>query len=181
LSGRLRTLSGRLENCGAGPIWVTFQPELSAYGGRLYSGAEIGVGIHGGAYLRRRRLVVDRLLLEQPGELARILVHEIGHFVWLRLGNQLRRSFEDLVLRELEQRARGELGWSSELRKVTISRVDIRYQTRNWRNYLCESFCDTLAWRYCGLRKHDEFTLSMRYRRWRREWLEQSLPGLLRV
>jgi hypothetical protein len=181
LSGRLRTLSGRLENCGGGPIWVTFQPELSAYGGRLYSGASMGVSIHAGAYLRRRRLVVDRLLLEQPGELARILVHEIGHFVWLRLGNRLRRSYEELVRHEFDQRARGELGWSSELRKTAITNLDIESQTRNWRSYLCESFCDTLAWRYCGLRKHAEFTLSTRCRKWRRDWLEDTLPGLLRI
>ena len=97
------------------------------------------------------------------------------------LARRARIQLGDRLCALLEQRARGELGWSSELRKLGISRLDIRYQTRNWRNYLCESFCDTLAWRFCGLRKHDEFTLSMRYRRWRREWLDSSLAGLLRI
>ena len=41
---------------------------------------------------------------------------------------------------------------------------------RRWREYLCESFCDTAAWLYSGLPSHEEFTLAPRFRRPRARW-----------
>ena len=32
-------------------------------------------------------------------------------------------------------------------------------RTRRWREYCCESFCDTAAWMYSGVERHEEFTL----------------------
>ncbi len=58
----------------------------------------------------------------QPRELARILVHELFHFAWVRLGNPARRSYEALVREEWKRRARGELGWSAESRKRALSK-----------------------------------------------------------
>src|SRR5689334_11369152 len=56
--------------------------------------------VHGGSFLRERRIALDCTRAELP----RILVHELFHFVWLRLGNPLRRSYEDLLRQEeLEQ------------------------------------------------------------------------------
>ena len=39
-----------------------------------------------------------------------------------------------------------------------------------WRDYLCESFCDTAAWIYSGVRRHPEYTLAARHRDRRAEW-----------
>ena len=64
--------------------------------------------------------MLDQELERQPRELARILVHELFHFAWVRLGNPARRSYEALVREEWKQRARGELGWSAESRKRAL-------------------------------------------------------------
>ncbi len=137
--------------------------------------------MHAGAFLRKRRLVLDSGLISRPSELARILIHEIFHFAWVRLGNTRRRSFEELVAHEIRRGARGELGWSAQLRKNRLRPPDVRDRTRHWREYICESFCDTGAWRFAGVRAHAEFTLDAvsraRRRRWLREaGLEDSIP-----
>jgi len=113
------------------------------------------------------------------GEFARVCVHELFHFVWLRLGNQRRRTYEDMLRRELATGARGELGWSAEWRKRDLAADDIQGRNRLWREYCCESFCDTAAWIYSGTRRHDEFTLAARFREKRRRWfarIESSAP-----
>ena len=127
--------------------------------------------VHAGAFLRERRIAFDC----RAAEFARIFVHEVFHFVWLRLGNAPRRSFEDLVSREIAAGARGELGWSAELRKRALAAGDAGRRSRRWREYCCESFCDTAAWAYSGVR-HEEFTLGARHRARRRRWLA-SLTG----
>jgi len=72
--------------------------------------------------------------------------------------------------RELAQGARGELGWSADWRKQGLGRADIRSRTRHWREYCCESFCDSAAWLYAGIERHEEFTLAARFRKGRSAW-----------
>lgn len=160
-------------------IRVAFRPSLRALRGRLISGGEQGVEVHAGAFLHRRSIVLDEALLEQPSELARILIHELYHFVWRRLGNSTRKSFEDLLAAEIQQRKTGELGDSSERRKAALSRRDVSTRSRRWREYVCESFCDTAAWLATGGR-HIEFTLDSDARRRRRAWFRYAGP-LLRI
>jgi hypothetical protein len=59
------------------------------------------------------------------------------------------------------------------MRKLELS----TREGRQWREYVCESFCDTAAWLYGGLRTHDEFTLSPRFRRRRAAWFRQTFDG----
>lgn len=130
-------------------------------------------------HIPRRRILLDSELLARPGEFERILVHEIFHFAWVRLSNQTRRSWENVLASELAGRASGEtggeLGWSSEWRKNKLTRADIRGRTPGWRRYVCESFCDTAAWLWAGLRSHDEYTLATGARRLRRSWFASHL------
>jgi hypothetical protein len=129
--------------------------------------------VHAGAFLRERRIDFDCTAAEFP----RVFVHEIFHFIWRRLGNPARRAYEDLVATEIRGRARGELGWSAEWRKRALAAHDLSLRTRRWREYCCESFCDTAAWLYGGVASHPEFTLAADSRRRRRQWFAQSLDG----
>ncbi|MBZ5584208.1 MAG: hypothetical protein LAQ30_18740 [Acidobacteriia bacterium] len=122
--------------------------------------------VHGGSFLRERRIVLDC----GPTEFQRIFAHELFHFVWFRVGNAARRSYEDLVRAEWRAGARGELGWSAEWRKGRLAPRDIEARSRRWREYCCESFCDAAAALYSGIRSHREFTLAARFRRRRQEW-----------
>jgi hypothetical protein len=119
--------------------------------------------VHAGSFLRERRVALDCTRAEFP----RILVHETAHFVWLRLGNPMRRSWEEVLRVE---RSRGDLGWSAEWRKATLTPEDRDGRTRRWREYCCEAFCDTAAWLWSGVGGHPEFTLSARLRAARRRW-----------
>ena len=87
----------------------------------------------------------------RAAEFPRIFVHELFHFVWLRAGNPLRWSYEGCVRAEFRSGARGELGWSAEWRKAASRAGDVRRRSRRWREYACESFCDTAAWLYSGV------------------------------
>jgi len=130
---------------------------------------------HAGSFLRKRSIAFNCSKVE----FARVCVHELFHFVWLRLGNQRRRTFEDLLLQERAAGARGELGWSAEWRKRGLSAGDVQIRSRLWREYCCESFCDTAAWIYSGIRRHEEFTLAPRFRERRRHWftgIERTAP-----
>ncbi len=140
------------------------------------SGANRGRAVHAAAYLRRRRIVLETELLEHSGELRRILLHELFHFAWVRLGNPARRVWEGLLHAELAARARGELGWSAEHRKSTLTANDRRLRTRRWREYVCESFCDSGACFLSGQARHEEFTLASRFRSRRSLWF-QNLPA----
>jgi len=128
---------------------------------------------HAGTMLRDRRILFDC----EPAEFPRIFVHEVFHFVWLRAGNAARISFEYLLASELESGVSGELGWSAELRKAKLTVADRRNRTRRWREYCCESFCDTAAWLYSGVERHDEFTLATRCRKTRSQWFARTLGG----
>ena len=157
------------------PIEITFLPELKAHRGKLLSGkTERGREVHAGCFLRQRRIVLDAALKSRPRELARILTHELFHFAWLRLGNPQRRRYEDLLQGEIRKRVRGELGWSAERMKTTLSRADRMRRKRAWREYVCESFCDTAAWLLAGHGRSDEFTLPLPARRARRAWFVQA-------
>jgi len=127
--------------------------------------------VHAGAFLRERRIAFDCTRAEFP----RIFVHEVSHIIWLRLGNAVRHRYEDMLHAELGARARGELGWSAQWRKTALTQADRRDRSRAWREYCCESFCDTAAWRWSGLKLHPEFTLAGRYCTIRTRWFEDEL------
>jgi hypothetical protein len=95
-----------------------------------------------------------------------ITVHEIFHFAWARLGNSARRAWAALVEAEVAAHARGELGESSSL--------------KNSPDYVCESFCDTAAWLYSGVRRSPHFTLVERWRSRRRAWFEHTFGVTLK-
>ncbi len=156
LASRVRPVLARLPLLAGDGIYIERCPGL-----RDRHGA-----VHAGAFVRERRIALDCTAKEFP----RVFVHELFHFVWLRAGNTRRRSYEQLLAAELSARARGELGWSAEWRKQELRREDVARRTRRWREYCCESFCDSAAWLYSGVQSHDEFTLAERFRGRRRRW-----------
>ena len=157
------------------PIEIAFMVAPRAHRGKLLAGRTArGREVHAGSFLRQRRIVLDAALKKQPRELERILTHELFHFVWLRLGNAKRWSYEDLLRREMGNRVKGELGWSAECAKTALTRGDSVRRTRRWREYVCESFCDSGAWLLAGSGRHEEFTLPSASRRVRRGWFEKT-------
>ena len=129
--------------------------------------------IHAGTDIPGRTIIFDTDLAAHPSELKRILIHEVFHFAWVRLGNPLRDSYAELVMDELRRGARGELGWSAEYRKLDL----VDESGPKWREYVCESFCDTAAWMYSRISKHDEFTLRARFRQRREQWFAELSNG----
>lgn len=128
-------------------IHVSFQSALTAYRGKLLSGnPERGIAVYAGSFIRGRTIVLESELLSKRSECERILIHELFHFAWVRCNNHKRLSFEDLLQEEMAGRARGELGESAERCKGLLTETDLRDRTRRWREYACESFCDTAAW-----------------------------------
>jgi hypothetical protein len=111
-----------------------------------------------------------------PGEFRRILIHELFHFSWRRLSNERRREWETIINAEHQMRARGELGWSAELRKLGLQAEDRSGRNRRWREYLAESFCDTAAY-YFRRGTHEEHTLRERFRQKRERWFAELLGG----
>jgi len=105
-------------------------------------------------------------------ELTRILLHELFHFAWIRLSNASKASYTAVVDAELSRNARGELGWSAEWRKQALPQ---RQSLRFFREYICESFCDTAAWHY-GRPGHSEATLSRRWWPGRQRWFDRTFP-----
>lgn len=153
------------------PIELRFAPALTRHGGELLSNGDKGTPVHAATFIRKRSIVLDTGLLATPVELARILNHELAHFRWTRLANSKRREYEALLNAEISARARGELGWSAELRKQALQKTDIERRTRRWREYVCESFCDSVAWYMLKGKRHEEFTLAARHAEARRRWL----------
>jgi hypothetical protein len=152
----LPALSGR-------PIQVRVRPSL----GRYLAATSIP----------RRIVFLDSEVLRRRGDFERILVHEISHFVWVRLSNARRYGWEQVLAEELAHRARGELGWSAEWRKHKLTARDVHQRSPAWRRYACESFCDTSAWRFSGLKSHREFTLAARFLHRRRAWFERQIES----
>lgn len=172
-SAAISAVIERLPDFEGRPIRLRFLPFLHARRGGLSSGeSQPGQPVHAGSFIRSRRIVLDQTLHSTPGELTRVVLHELFHFAWVRLGNPARASYGGLLEREIAAGARGELGWSAESRKRSERgwKGTPPAGTRVWRDYVCESFCDTGAWLYGGTRRHDEFTLARRYRDRRAEW-----------
>jgi hypothetical protein len=148
----------------------------------LFDGRKVAVGYRG--YLRdtagnpadaatsitRRSIVLDPDLKKRPPEHRRVLLHEYFHFAWVRLGNPLRRAWEAYLESEWNSGGRGEAGWSAEWRKEKLLDEDVIRRSRRWREYCCESFCDTAAWIAGGV--CSEVTLAPSRRRGRRAWFE---------
>jgi len=151
------------------PIAVHMRPRLTACRGRLLSNHPgKGRAVHAAAFIRERSVVLESALVRRPAKLRLILTHELFHFVWARLGTPTRRAFADLLRKEVQAGAKGALGESSEqaLEHLRTERKD------GWRDYVCESFCDTAAWLYAGCVRSKEFTLAARWRERRRRWFD---------
>ena len=174
----LKRLAKRLPALQGRAVGVRFSPDLRASNRKLYSERPHGQPVYAASFIRKRKIVLDQELQRHHGNLSRILVHELFHFVWVRVGNPVRRSYLELLKKERRERARGELGWSAELRKGRLAkpaRAPVR--ARQWRDYACESFCDTAAWLYSGLGRHPEFKLAARHRKRRAEWFRATFSS----
>ena len=136
----------------------------------MWGCSERGTAVHAACFVRERKIVLHTELLAQPNVFRFILVHELFHFVWARLGNRRRAEFSALLRREHAARAPGELGESSSLKKECLEESDCRSNSRAWRDYVCESFCDTAAWLYSGRRRYAASTLAKRWRDCRACW-----------
>jgi hypothetical protein len=154
---------------------VSFRPHLTAYKGKLLSKSPHGDAVYAGSFLRQRKIVLDELMLRTPRVLERIFVHEVFHFVWSKLGSKLRASYEELVLEEFASRVEGELGWSAESLKQQLAASDRHKRTRRWKDYLCESFCDTAGWLFGSATRYSEMTLGRAERDARRRWFREHL------
>ncbi|MCP5115034.1 MAG: hypothetical protein GY953_29745 [bacterium] len=153
------------------PIRILFRKQLFT---------PAGVAVHAASAIRDRRILLEEPLLADEGALGRVLIHEIFHFAWVRQSNATRRAWEQRLAEELRAGARGELGWSSELRKRALAASEMESRTRRWREYACESFCDTAAWLLSGTRSA-ESTLAARWRNRRRRWFSNFFPTGQRI
>ncbi|MEQ1947062.1 MAG: hypothetical protein ABL995_07725 [Bryobacteraceae bacterium] len=154
----LPILSGR-------PVRVELRPDLGLY--------------HAATSIPKRLILLDGGVLKEHLEFDRVVVHELFHFVWVRLSNATRREWEHHLAGEIAAKAKGELGWSAEWRKDELRRADVLARTVRWRHYVCESFCDSAAWLYAEIGRHPEWTLPAAFRRKRGAWFgKQFPPGL---
>jgi hypothetical protein len=152
--------------------------------------------VHAASFIPERYIVLEAGLFRRRVELGRILYHELCHFVWTKLGNPTRRRFAALIGQEFAENVRGELGYSSEYRKASLFRGGkasggsgrtARVKGRAtpspalWREYICESFCDTGSFVLLGRERrehHSEYTLSDTGRRRRlKMWSEIVLKN----
>lgn len=162
----------RLPALAGAPIRISYRAPLLVRRGVVVRHG--GEPMYAASYLRWRSMVLDGYLRRHPREWRRIFVHELFHFAWVRLGNPARDSWRAHLAAEIHAHARGELGWSAEWRKKILTKKDLTSGSRRWKDYACESFCDTAAWLYAGLDHHDEFTLSRTWREPRRRWFIQQ-------
>ncbi len=154
------------------PIELETSPELTVRLGLLLVSEAKGTPVHAATFLRDRRIVIETKLLSDCSALRFVLVHELLHFGWLRLGNTLRSQFASLLHREVQSRAAGELGDSSSIAK---ERWKVRPASPHlWKNYVCESFCDTGASLYSAAPR--EAQLAPRWMQRREHWFAQSYP-----
>lgn len=130
---------------------------------------------HAASWIRRRIIVLDKELKDAGPENARVMVHELFHFVWVRLGNPKRKAWEELLRSEWKARARGATGWSSEWRKRELRPDDLEKRTPYWREYCCEAFCDTAVVIFSG--PDDENNLGLRWQRGRRRWFAGNIEN----
>ena len=132
-----------------------------------------GHAAHAATSIRRRTIVLDKELEDAGPQQARVMVHELFHFVWVRLGNPKRKAWEDLLRTEWNGKAKGETGWSSEWRKREMKPEDLEKRSPYWREYCCEAFCDTAALIFCG--PDEENNLGVRWQRGRRKWFAGNI------
>jgi hypothetical protein len=167
----LRHCFGALPQLTGSPIHIRFESQLSAHRGKLLCNqAKRGRAVYAASFIRKRDVVVDSALVKRPRALRLILLHELFHFVWIRLGNNGRSEFSELLTREYMHRARGELGESAAVKKLLLRDRDCLFSSRQWRDYICEAFCDTAAWRRSGIKQNPAFTLAPRWRKRRELW-----------
>ena len=160
------------------PIRISKRQDLKVSRGQVVSGR--GTHVHAATFIRQRSIVLDADLFRSNAELQRIFIHELFHFVWVRLSNGQRRSFE--LLLEAQHKVAGDLGWSAEYRKQELEAQDVKSRSRRWREYCCEAFCDTAAYFYARSKRHDEFTLPLRQRKKRIQWFGKNLAsGRVRI
>jgi hypothetical protein len=132
--------------------------------------------VYAAAYLRERRIVLEKGLLSEPTLLRFIFVHELFHFVWMRLGNPAREEYSCLIAHEIQRLARGELGESSLVKKTGLPKDSQRpIKAPVWRDYVCESFCDSASHLLTGALVHEGSKLGRRWTDLRRAWFEQML------
>ena len=175
----LGSLKGLPELTGS-PIQICFQSQLTAHRGKLLLRQPCrGIAIYAASFIRKREIVLESELLNRPRMLRFIVVHELFHFVWVRLGNRAREQFGELLAEECAHRARGELGESAAIKKSLLGVRDCLARSRQWRDYVCESFCDTAAWLYSGA-KSDAFTLAMGWRKRRARWFKANFETCLK-
>jgi hypothetical protein len=154
------------------PISFELRPGLTAYRGKLLSGVKLGAPVHAAAFIRKRVVVLETDLISQAERLRLILIHEIFHFVWARLGNCQRRTFAKLLADEMRGRARGEIGESADVKKRLLREQGFfDERSRLWRDYVCESFCDSAAAFYSGVAADEHFTLAESWVKCRYAWL----------
>jgi hypothetical protein len=151
-----------IEFAGA-PIHVEFRSNLRA-------------DFHAATFLHRRLILLDQPLLRDKRECERILAHEIFHFVWWK-APRIRKDYEVLIRREFAAQTPGEMGWSADWRKRALRAGDAPNNSRRFREYLCESFCDSCACLLLGISRHEEITLPASARKIRRHFFEANLAG----
>jgi hypothetical protein len=120
--------------------------------------------------MRERRIVFDAELAADPQEFARIFVHEVFHFVWLRLGNPRRWSYEAL-LRE-EMRAARAASWAGPRSGASIA-LAARDAWRAAPGAGANTSARASATQRPGSFRasaHPEYTLARRFRERRRQW-----------
>lgn len=151
------------------------QARLTAYRGRLFSCTERGTPVYAASFIRRRSVVLESALLRTPRLLRAIVVHELAHFVWTRLGNLPREQFSALLLQEWLRGARGELGESAAVHKAGLPESAVMEKNRRWRDYVCESFCDTSSAFLVPGNLYPGPRLAGRFVQRRQEWFSEYL------
>jgi len=180
-SARLRRLIGALPVSLVRPISISFLPDLAVSRHHLLPASPgRGIPVYAASFIRQRRIVFDQSLISNEPLLHFIAAHEIFHFAWARLGNRKRAEFSHILAAEIASGARGEMGESSELKKAGLKLTPEKRRSglsgltslRRWRDYVCESFCDTAAWLYGD--RSAKITLAKRWRDKRIAWLKAT-------
>ena len=154
----------RANRFAGGPVEIAYRADLRDTAGNA---------AHAATFIRKRLIVLDEELKPGSAEHERVLCHEMFHFVWVRLGNPRRLAWGRLLEAEWNARARGEAGWSAEWRKKALRSSDVAGRTRRWREYCCESFCDTAAWLFAS--NESEVTLGKLRRAGRKAWFARHI------
>ena len=154
------------------PLKLAIAERLSAFRSQLFINQIPTPGknrpeghTHAASFIPERYIVFRRELFHRRVELGRIAYHEFCHFVWPRLGNPKRRRFASLLEQELREGVAGEFGYSAEGRKKELPErkaAGVPVSPRRWRDYVCESFCDTGSFVLLGSErraKHSEYSL----------------------